>query len=261
MELANDMHDGSLAFFDFIYDGETWKLDGWNYDSDIKLTREEAKVIIDELDDNTYSFKEETEKDGAKHYVFEKEGTILYLNSATTSISYEYQQEEVGNQKEELVQNEESYYDTNTEDTSTNQVDSTEALINNYSKPDIPKFSGLNNKSYYSKHMLAIENYLESISATADGSGWGSFLYSYTHYTLWDDLLNEVWADLKKNLDSTSFQSLKSEQLKWISDKETRSEESRAEGGAYMWPSAFYYGTASMMTEERCIELINIYMN
>lgn len=42
------------------------------------------------------------------------------------------------------------------------------------------------------------------------------------NYQLWDDKLNEIYNTLKNNMSADAFQSLKTEQIAWIKEKESQ---------------------------------------
>lgn len=77
-------------------------------------------------------------------------------------------------------------------------------------------------------------------------------------YTLWDDALNELWAELKVNLAEEDFAGLEEQQLIWVTEKETNVEETAKdfEGGS-MCPLVVNT-TAARITEERVHQLYDV---
>ena len=235
---------GDALEFKLHYADGSWKLADfvWKPVSEFPLSQEEALVVVNHYEGG-FSFNRELLVNGEKSYEFiNGENSIATVNAFTAYVVYD---------SDESIE-----YTTETQ----TPADPAVELINNFSKPTISKSSGLNNKNYYSKQVSAIEAYLDSITDVMDGSGMGSYLYMNTAYVLWDNLLNEVWADLRANLDTASFNSLKSEQLNWISDKEAKSKEAEAQGGGGLWQVVAYNEMSYTMTEERCRQLINKYI-
>lgn len=70
-------------------------------------------------------------------------------------------------------------------------------------------------------------------------------------YTLWDTVLNELWAEVKDSLPEKEFAKLLEEQRAWVAEKEQAVEAAgkEVENGS-MYP-LIVYGEAARMTEER----------
>ncbi|WP_010676373.1 lysozyme inhibitor LprI family protein [Bacillus timonensis] len=79
-------------------------------------------------------------------------------------------------------------------------------------------------------------------------------------YEKYDEALNEIYALLKKELSSDTMQDLKTEQIKWIEQKEEKANEERLkyEGGTF--ENVAFYISLYESTKERCYELVNEYM-
>ena len=78
-------------------------------------------------------------------------------------------------------------------------------------------------------------------------------------YELWDSLLNQQWAVLKKTLDTEAMRALTAEELEWIAQKETAVEEAGAdvEGGS-IYPLVTY-SKATEITRDRVYELMELF--
>ena len=50
-------------------------------------------------------------------------------------------------------------------------------------------------------------------------------------YVIWDDLLNDMWKEIKSTLDEEAFNTLLVEQREWISDKEEQIKQARESYG------------------------------
>ena len=79
---------------------------------------------------------------------------------------------------------------------------------------------------------------------------------AFEQFTLWDDLLNHMWAYLAETLPEAEMETLRKQQREWIAEKEAAANEesSNFEGGS-MW-SMVYYGVCGSMTKERVAELM-----
>lgn len=79
-------------------------------------------------------------------------------------------------------------------------------------------------------------------------------------YEMYDKALNELYALLKEKLSPAIMDKLKTEQIKWIEQKEDTANEERKkyEGGTF--ENVAYYISTYESTKERCYELVNEYM-
>lgn len=83
---------------------------------------------------------------------------------------------------------------------------------------------------------------------------------AYEEFDMWDTLINQFWTYLGGTLDEENMNSLKTEQQKWIKDKEAAMKEAGAdfEGGT-MQPM-IEYSTGAKLTRERVEEFIYRYI-
>ena len=81
---------------------------------------------------------------------------------------------------------------------------------------------------------------------------------AFEQFTLWDDLLNHMWAYLAETLPEAEMEALRKQQREWIAEKEAAANEesSNFEGGS-MW-SMVYYGVCGSMTKDRVAELMQL---
>ena len=79
-------------------------------------------------------------------------------------------------------------------------------------------------------------------------------------YEKYDDALNEIYALLKKELPPEVMEEVKTEQVKWIQQKEAKAEKERLkyEGGTFEYVA--WYISLYESTKDRCYELVNTYM-
>ncbi|TRZ37026.1 DUF1311 domain-containing protein [Niallia circulans] len=79
-------------------------------------------------------------------------------------------------------------------------------------------------------------------------------------YDAWDDLLNEIYGVLQKQLSSEEMEQLKQEQREWIKNRDSKAKEAslKYEGGTM--EQLEYVTVLADLTEERCFALVEGYM-
>lgn len=100
----------------------------------------------------------------------------------------------------------------------------------------------------------SIRDYLENEAMTQ----YDMNMASKELYELWDEALNYLWSELKTTLSEDDYKELQSEQLTWITEKETAVNEAGKdyEGGSMY--SLIIYSEAASITEERVYLLYDI---
>jgi len=79
---------------------------------------------------------------------------------------------------------------------------------------------------------------------------------SYEIYTVWDDVLNDVWGILKDTLDEEAMNDLLEEQREWIADKEAKAQEAGVEFAGGSMEAMVVNMKASEFTKERVYDLV-----
>ncbi len=79
-------------------------------------------------------------------------------------------------------------------------------------------------------------------------------------YDTWDGLVNEIYGVLQKQLSSDEMEQLRNEQRKWIEYRDSTAKEAslKYEGGTM--EELEYVAVLGNLTEERCFELVEKYM-
>ncbi|RDW15183.1 hypothetical protein CWR48_19320 [Oceanobacillus arenosus] len=79
-------------------------------------------------------------------------------------------------------------------------------------------------------------------------------------YEMYDKELNEIYALLKKELSPETMKGLKTEQIKWIEQKEKTANEERLKYNGGTFENVALYISLYESTKERCYKLVNEYM-
>ncbi|GKV70595.1 hypothetical protein NCCP2716_30930 [Sporosarcina sp. NCCP-2716] len=77
-------------------------------------------------------------------------------------------------------------------------------------------------------------------------------------YKRWDDMLNEIYGVLKKQLSPSEMEALRQKQRNWIVYRDNQADAARKAGTAAAERN--YHGTLAYETEQRCYELVRGYM-
>jgi uncharacterized protein YecT (DUF1311 family) len=143
-----------------------------------------------------------------------------------------------------------------------NKKDQTnETSTENSSKDDtVTKVEG---KQAYLEKLDNIQKELDALPYKKDSDkGVTNAMKNYygVSYEKYDDALNEIYALLKKELSPEIMAELKSEQVKWIKEKEEKAEKERLkyEGGTF--ENVAWYISLYESTKNRSYELVEEYM-
>ncbi|MGG4169345.1 lysozyme inhibitor LprI family protein [Rossellomorea vietnamensis] len=126
--------------------------------------------------------------------------------------------------------------------------------------PPVTKVEG---KQSYIEKLDNIQKELDAMPEKKDSDkGVTNAMKSYygVSYEKYDDALNEIYALLKKELSPDVMAELKTEQVKWIEEKEAKAEKERLkyEGGTFEYVA--WYISLYESTKDRCYELVEEYM-
>lgn len=248
---ANDMGNAAEIWeFILIYKDEKWLIDKWSSHtpSDLKLTREEANELLKIRNFKNVVFVREENSDDKK-YIFKDDTSLVTVDAKTSVITINSD-----NQKEEKVANKNSSqeHENNKENNVSKHVISKEEKQNKKETPSaVGKTKALN-------ELAALEEQETHGNVASDTEILNEI---EGNYQLWDDKLNEIYNTLKNNMSADAFQSLKTEQIAWIKEKESQVKTigTNPMDGSMRRIDAFEAGYN--MTKERCYELVNRYMN
>lgn len=80
-------------------------------------------------------------------------------------------------------------------------------------------------------------------------------------YKRWDDALNEIYGVLKEQLPASEMDQLRQAQREWITYRDETAEETASGFAGGSWESVQYVSTQASITQERCYELVDRYMD
>ncbi len=112
-----------------------------------------------------------------------------------------------------------------------------------------------NNISYIEDQAALIEDSMQHDASLSQGD---LNVKSAELYELWDSMLNILWDDLKRAVDSETMRTLTDEQLTWISEKEQAVEAAGAEAEGGSLEPLLRNTKAAELTKTRVYELLSI---
>lgn len=241
LALANKEYDKALASFDLAIDEGA--------------KDKELSLIINILNDylNAKSSYEKGDIDNAK--------TLI------SNINENYKNYSIKNDIEALKENINNYKveenikeDNNTEDSSKENTPADSSVETN--KENTNNDSIESKREDYFNKCINLENRLkvELESKYSTGVTVDLIEAANTEYKNWDDLLNEIYGVLKEQLSATDMESIKNEQINWISIRDAKAEESASEVKGGTLEPVFYTNSLTESTKNRCYELIEKYM-
>lgn len=79
-------------------------------------------------------------------------------------------------------------------------------------------------------------------------------------YKRWDSALNEIYGALKGQLASSDMKKLQSEEIQWMSNRDTKAKEASSEMKGGTMEPVIYISSLADTTKNRCYELVEKYM-
>jgi uncharacterized protein YecT (DUF1311 family) len=145
-------------------------------------------------------------------------------------------------------------------DQSNEPSDENSSTVSSEQKDTVTKAEG---KQAYAEKLDNIQKELDALPYKKHSDkGVTNAMKSYygVAYEKYDDALNEIYALLKKELSPDVMAELKSQQVKWINEKEEKAEKERLkyEGGTF--ENVAWYISLYESTKDRCYELVEEYM-
>lgn len=154
----------------------------------------------------------------------------------------------------------------NTSEENANTESAEAANTNNTNTTESEKDSGANDdkvsqkEEYLTKLNTKKKEMDELRNNPEDDSTYAMKKVEGERYKAWDDLLNEIYGVLQKQLSSEEMEQLKQEQREWIKNRDSKAKEAslKYEGGTM--EQLEYVAVLADLTEERCFALVEGYM-
>ena len=252
------INSGALYTFTFNYIDNKWILKDLTGEPliNLGLTIEESQQLIENyLGYSEVSFKEDKQTDKGTVFVFSlgNDATLTY-NPNTTEFIEEYP---------EVKKEEEPQEDISSENVDYAELDAKAEEIVKGFKREEPSPGTIKSQAYYGKLLYAIQDYMRNVDGYDEqeyGKWAGQYPFSKAEYLLADQVLNEVWGILKKDLEPSQFETLKEEQIKWLEEAEADARKSEESADNELMGRDYYYGFLFADVITRCEELINTYL-
>ncbi|MGH0428328.1 lysozyme inhibitor LprI family protein [Bacillus hominis] len=251
LTLANDMgNDAETWEFILVYTDGKWLMDGWssNTPADLKLTKEEANELLRVQGFKNVSFVRE-ENSGNKKYIFKESNGVVAVDAQTSVITHnvdDKEQEKVT--KQDFIQEQETVKGN----------DSSTYTSSKEEKQPKKESSSVLGKTKVLNELAALENEEKHTNVMSTNDIVNEI---EGNYQLWDNKLNEIYSTLKSTMSADAFQSLKTKQVAWVKEKESKVKAIATDenNGTMRYIEAA--DEKYKMTKERCYELVNGYMN
>ncbi|PEX91327.1 lysozyme inhibitor LprI family protein [Bacillus cereus] len=250
LTLANDMGNEAETWeFIFVYTDGKWLMDGWssNTPADLKLTKEEANELLRVQGFKNVSFVRE-ENSGNKKYIFKESNGVIAVDAQTSVITKVEDKEQEKVTKQDSIQEKETAKGN----------DSSMYTSSKEEKQPQKESSSVLGKTKVLNELAALENQEKHTNVVSTNDIVNEI---EGNYQLWDNKLNEIYSTLKSTMSADAFQSLKTKQVAWVKEKESRVQAIATDenNGTMRYIEAA--DEKYKMTKERCYELVNGYMN
>ncbi|HDR7631468.1 MULTISPECIES: lysozyme inhibitor LprI family protein [Bacillus] len=249
--LANDMGNEAETWeFVLVYTDGKWLMDKWSSNTpvDLKLTKEEANEILRVQGFKNVSFVRE-ENSGNKKYIFKESNGVVAVDAQTSVITHNVDDEEQEKvTKQDFIQEQET---AKGNDSSTYTSSKEEKQPKKESSSVLGKTKALN-------ELVALENEEKHTNVMSTNDIVNEI---EGNYQLWDNKLNEIYSTLKNTMSADAFQSLKTKQIAWVKEKESKVIAIGTDLNNGTMRRIEASEEKYKMTKERCYELVNGYMN
>lgn len=124
-----------------------------------------------------------------------------------------------------------------------------------------PQPSEAASKADYLQKLDAIKEGLADLQPLYDEGTTASMREAAAEeYTRWDTALNEIYAELKRQLSKPAMDELRQAQREWILHRDATAKKESAEFRGGSMEPVQYVSTQARVTRERCYELVEQYM-
>ncbi|PFB26548.1 hypothetical protein COJ27_02585 [Bacillus cereus] len=245
LTLANDIgNEAEMWEFVFVYTDGKWLMDRWSSNTpvDLKLTKEEAKELLRVQGFKNVSFVREVNS-GNKKYIFKESNGVVAVDAKNSVIAHNVNDEEQEKvTKKDFVQEQETVKG-NDASTSTSSKKETSSAVGKTKV--LNELAALENEEKHT-NVMSTNDIVNEIEG---------------NYQLWDNKLNEIYSTLKNTMSTDAFQSLKTKQVAWVKEKESKVKAIATDENNGTMKYIEAADEKYKMTKERCYELVNGYMN
>ncbi|MED0824588.1 lysozyme inhibitor LprI family protein [Bacillus pacificus] len=248
---SNDMGNGAEIWeFIFVYKDGKWLMDKWSSHTprDLKLTKEEASEFLKIRGFKNVDFVKE-ENSGDKKYIFKENTRSIAVDAKTSVITYNLDEQK---QEKEAKENSSQEHENIKENNMSTHATSKEE------KQTKKETSSAVGKSKVLNELAALENQEKHTNVMSTNDIVNEI---EGNYELWDNKLNEIYSTLKNTMSPDAFQSLKTKQIAWVKEKESKVKAIGTDTNNGTMRRIDASEEKYKMTKERCYELVNGYMN
>ena len=114
-------------------------------------------------------------------------------------------------------------------------------------------------KEMYEEKLRGAKEQADNLKAE-DNSTYAMKDMESSRWEIWDGLLNEIYGDLKEMLSADEMRALRTEQLDWIELRDNGALEASLEYKGGTMESLVYVSVLATVTEQRCYELVENYV-
>ncbi|WP_242293319.1 lysozyme inhibitor LprI family protein [Bacillus cereus group sp. BfR-BA-01381] len=248
---SNDMgNEAEIWEFIFVYKDGKWLMDKWSSHTprDLKLTKEEASEFLKIRGFKNVDFVKE-ENSGDKKYIFKENTRSIAVDAKTSVIIYNLDEQK---QEKEAKENSSQEHENIKENNMSMHATSKEE------KQTKKETSSAVGKSKVLNELAALENQEKHTNVMSTNDIVNEI---EGNYELWDNKLNEIYSTLKNTMSPDAFQSLKTKQIAWVKEKESKVKAIGTDTNNGTMRRIDASEEKYKMTKERCYELVNGYMN
>ncbi|WP_068676737.1 lysozyme inhibitor LprI family protein [Oceanobacillus sp. Castelsardo] len=147
-----------------------------------------------------------------------------------------------------------------TDHNNTNKTEDTPKNVHTKEEEPSTNYTGGRLKEEYLKKLNNAKKEAEELEAV-DSSTYALKKIENDRWDIWDEWLNEIYGVLKEQLPPEEMNQLKEEQRNWIKYRDDRALEASLKYKGGTQEHLEYVTVLAILTEERCYELVEEYMN
>ncbi|MCP1160985.1 MULTISPECIES: lysozyme inhibitor LprI family protein [Bacillaceae] len=197
-----------------------------------------------------------------KHYIAIFAVLLVLLLAACESsagVSNDESEKQQNNDSSQDAEHESSGADSAEDDTNTGSTNTDDTASEKEEDPPANETEDSLKEEYLQK----LNNSKKEADAleAADSSTYALKKVENDRWEIWDERLNEIYGVLQERLPAEEMESLREEQRDWLKERDARALEAslKYEGGTQ--EHLEYVAVLADLTEERCYELVENYMN